>query len=196
MVVFDPDDQGFDQDLAYQLLADGPVTLFWRMAVLEETVGWLADHGYQIVRIDSSTWTSDLEMHRQIAEALDFPRYTHTLDALNDYLRDIAEGRAHHHSPDWRPDPTGIVIVLTSFDTFASGQRHLSHRLLDIMAAQSRQALLFGRRILCLLQSNDPDLMLKRVGAMSVEWNEAEWRTDARRRGGTAVAPAQGLADL
>jgi len=52
MAAFDPATDLSD-DLAYRLLANTPVTLFWRRQVLDETVAWLADRGYQDIHLDA-----------------------------------------------------------------------------------------------------------------------------------------------
>jgi len=45
---------------------------------------------------------------------------------------------------------------------------------LAIFADQARCAILIGNRIICLVQSNDPQLSFGPVGAMPVMWNDAE----------------------
>jgi hypothetical protein len=42
-------------------------------------------------------------------------------------------------------------------------------------------AALIGRRLMCLVQSDDPRITFPPVGATGVGWNEAEW-LDAKRR--------------
>lgn len=51
---------------------------------------------------------------------------------------------------------------------------------LDLIAKCSRAASLFGRRLLCLVQSNDPNVRFEPVGAMTPHWNDAEWLRSAR----------------
>jgi hypothetical protein len=53
--------------------------------------------------------------------------------------------------------------------------------VLDIMAVHSRSAALFGRRLICLVQSNYPHIRFDPVGATAVSWNDAEW-LDSKRR--------------
>ena len=52
--------------------------------------------------------------------------------------------------------------------------------VLDILARQARGALLIGHRLICLVQSNDPQLSFEPVGAMPVAWNDAEWLNSKR----------------
>ena len=45
--------------------------------------------------------------------------------------------------------------------------------MLDIFADQARRAILVGNRVICLMQSNGPQLSFGPVGAMPVLWNDA-----------------------
>lgn len=166
-----------DSDVAFRLMVNSFVRMFWRSALLEETVGWLDQHGYQVVPLDASQWTEDQDFHRAIARALDFPSYYgHNQDAFNDCMRDVT-------SFDYgaRADATGLVFVFTGYDKFAAHCPRTAYAILDILADQARTAALFGNRVLCLVQSDDPRIRFEPVGAMPVLWNDAEW-ADASRR--------------
>jgi hypothetical protein len=52
--------------------------------------------------------------------------------------------------------------------------------MLDIFAVQARSAILIGNPIICLVQSNDPQLSFELVGAMPVLWNDAELVNSSR----------------
>jgi hypothetical protein len=170
MSFFDPETDG--QDLALHLMLKSFVCLFWRPALLHETVGWFRDHGYRIVELDASTWHTDADMHRAFADTLDFPDcYGHNLDALNDCLGDFDAG----------PDVTGLVFVFTGYDTFARACPREAQIVLDIIADLARRAMLTGHRVCCLVQSDDPDIVFEPVGAAPVLWNDAEWLNSNRR---------------
>ncbi|MFS0700775.1 barstar family protein [Cellulomonas sp. 179-A 4D5 NHS] len=178
MPAFEPDDE-LGGDVAFRLLANTSVTVFWRRQVLDATVGRLVERGYQVTAMDASTWSTDDDLHREIARALSFPdHYGSTLDALNDCLRDVV---AHEYG--WSPGSTGLVLVLTGYDGFAAACPRSAQVVLDIVARASRTAALFGRRLLCLVQSDDPRIRFEAVGATPVMWNDAEW-LDSRRRPG------------
>ena len=88
-------------------------------------------------------------MYDDLAERFHFPDYFgRNLDALNDCMGDVV----------WDDDATGLVIVLTAFDAFATVDRRTAQIMLDIFAGQARHAILNGNRIICLVQSNDPQL--------------------------------------
>ncbi len=175
MSAFDPAEDLSD-DLAFRMLSNSPVTLFYRPQPLADTTAWLARNGYQIVQLASGDWTPQ-SMHDDIAASLSFPSYYGgNLDALNDCLRDVVA-----QDYGWNPQSTGLVIVFTEFDRFFKADSKRAHAVLDILAGHSRYAALIGRRLLCLVQSDDPDLRIDPLGAEPVRWNHAEW-LDSKRR--------------
>jgi hypothetical protein len=160
----------------YRLVHNTFVTMFWQPSILDETVEWLLQHRYDVVSFDAASWTRPDDMYDDVARGLNFPDYFgRNLDALKDCMRDVASC-----DYGWSPDATGLVIVLSAFDAFASADRRTAQMMLDIFAEQARSAILIGNRIICLVQSNDPRLTFEPVGAMEVMWNEAEW-LDAKR---------------
>jgi hypothetical protein len=105
-------------------------------------------------------------LHRDIAAALHFPDYYgRNLDALNDCMRDIEPAE----------ESTGFVLVFTGYDRFADSCPYDAQVVLDIFASHARHAALFGQRMICLVQSDDPDIEFKPVGAEPVMWNNTEW---------------------
>ncbi len=176
MAAFDPDSD-LASDRAYRLLANSPVTLFWRVGLLDETTAWLAGHGYQVTRMDAARWSTEDDLHGGIAAALAFPDYYgRNLNALNDCMRDVV-GQDY----GWAPDSVGLAVVFTGYDAFATRRVRVAHAVLDILARHSRAAALIGRRLMCLVQTDDPEIQFAPVGAAPVVWNDAEWLA-ARRR--------------
>ena len=175
MASFDADDDLY-QRLDFRLLMTGPVALYWDRHVLNDACETLAGLGYRLVTLDAAPWTSEAAMHDAFAAGLDFPYYYgRNLNALNDCLSDVATA-----SYGLMPDDAGLVLILLGVDAFFRRDPSLAHAVLDIVASQSRGALLIGNRLLCLAQSEDPNLVIPLVGASRVEWNPAEW-LDARR---------------
>jgi hypothetical protein len=143
---------------------------------MDHSLGWLGEHGYHIVRLDAGEWATEATMHHALAEALDFPDYYgKNLDALNDCLGDVAS-----LAYGSREGATGLVLALDRFDRFMRQLPRAAPIVLDIFASQARVAALIGHRMLCLVRSDDPDLFVPPVGAMSVLWNPAEW-LDSKR---------------
>ncbi|MGE3272420.1 MAG: hypothetical protein AB7P40_26970, partial [Chloroflexota bacterium] len=73
------------------------------------------------------------------------------------------------------PDDGGVALILHSYDLFCTGFQQAALAILDIIEDGSRWHLLFGRRLVALVQTDDPELEFERVGARPVTWNRREW---------------------
>lgn len=168
MAVFTTD-SGDHQRTDWALLQNGACTLYSRPEILAEDAAWLTRHGYQLDRFDCSTWTSEAIMHDQLASQLNFPDYYgRNLDAFNDCLCDLAI-----------PEEGGRGLIFDRYDRLAAIDLYAAWSLLDIIEHRSRMHLLFGRRLLALVRSDDPELSFEPIGANAVDWNRRE-----RFRGG------------
>ncbi|WP_394427471.1 barstar family protein [Streptomyces sp. SGAir0957] len=177
MTAFTPDEE-MNADLAFRLMANGFVTLFCRRGQLEEHTSWLDDHGYHVTALEAAAWSSQEDLLMGIGAALDFPDYYgRSLDAFNDCFGDVASYAAY----GMPPEATGLVLALTDFDTFTDAHPETAQTFLDIIADNARRAALFGRRVMCLVHSSDPQIKFAPVGAMPVMWNDAE-SLDATRQ--------------
>jgi hypothetical protein len=175
MATLDP--AGPSDDRGFRLLINTSVTLFWRPQILDDTTAWLSAHDYQVVRIHAGHWATEHDLHRDIAQALNFPDYYGgNLDALNDCMRDVVS-----QDYGWAPHTSGLAVVFTGYDSFAVRRPRAAQIVLDIMADSSRRAALAGQRLICLVQSGDPHIRFEPVGATPVAWNDAEW-LDSRRQ--------------
>lgn len=159
------------QDLGFGLLVNTAVSLFYRRQVLDETCARLAEQGYQVTALNASAWSEEADMHQAIAAAFEFPSYYgRNLNALNDCLRDVIT-----HEYGWDASTTGLALVLVGYDAFASACPRQAQVLLNIVADRSRETSLYGGRMMCLVQSDNPRLQFDPVGATPVLWNNAEW---------------------
>lgn len=123
--------------LDFLLIQNGFVTLFCRRTILDEAISWLRHHSYKVTYLDAALWRSSGDMHRDIADALDFPAYYgRNLDALDDCLNDVAT-----QSYGWTAADAGLVIVIDGYDQFAKRDAKTAHLLLDIYA---RRASIWG----------------------------------------------------
>ena len=82
-------------------------------------------------------------------------------DGLTDYLLDVATPQR--------------VLVLNRFDRFADRNHEEAERLLDLLVGCARWHLLFGRRLICLVQTDNPELSFDDLGAEPASWNPHEW---------------------
>jgi RNAse (barnase) inhibitor barstar len=164
MATFTKDIEVF-QRLDYALLQNSAISMYYRTEILNADIDWLKNHGYQIDSFDCSLWYTEEEMHIPLARQLNFPDYYgHNLNALNDCLSDIEIS-----------SKGGRVLVFNRYDVFAQHQTETAWYVLDIIANNSRQALLFGEHFFVLLQSADPAIHFESVGACPVMWNRKEW---------------------
>ncbi|MFE5491813.1 barstar family protein [Streptomyces virginiae] len=155
------------------------VTLFWRQRLLNQAVQRLEDRGFRVVLLAAGQWSTEQDMHRAIAAALQFPDYYgHNLDALNDCLGDVACYGGYDDSAEG----VGLVLTFTDYDRFTAACPRAAQVILDIIADRARRAAVLQRRLICLVHSNDPDIRFDPVGAMPVMWNSDEW-LDANRQG-------------
>ncbi|MDB6121068.1 MAG: barnase inhibitor [Pedosphaera sp.] len=151
--------------LDWRLLQNGSITLYWRTEFLEEDLQWLKGRGYRIDAFDCAKWEDETQLHRAFAESLQFPEYYgHNLDALNDCLSDLEI-----------PESSGRVLIFQRFDMVASKMPYVAGAVLNILAGNARGFLLFGRRLIILIQSDDPKISFGPVGAQPVLWNSREW---------------------
>lgn len=177
MPAFDSDQvQKSTNQIDWTLLQNGFVTKFCSTNILEKSVTWLRDFGYEIVEIETSDWASESDIHLDFAAAFSFPDYYgRNLNALRDCLRDVAE-----YSYGSNRDSTGTVLVLNHYDRFLHKDADLAEDVLDIFADTARLAALIGHRMICLVQSNDPAIEIRPVGATPVVWNREEFLNSSR----------------
>ena len=55
-----------------------------------------------------------------------------------------------------------------------------AQQILELLAKNARGFMLFGRRLVTLVQSEDPRLEFDVVGATPVMWNRREWLDEKR----------------
>lgn len=68
----------------------------------------------------------------------------------------------------------GFALALTGFDVFAHHHIDDAHILLEIVAERAWPAALLGHRLICLVQSDDPQLSLRRIGMWTLPWFDHE----------------------
>ena len=163
----------YEHRLDWNILRDGGIALYWRRDFFDDDMLWLRQQDYQVFPFDCARWASHEEMHADFQRTLGFPDYYgRNLDALNDCLGDLPV-----------PHVGGIALALTRFDAYAKGQgadlagsgRAEAEIVLDLLARASRFFLLTGRRLLTLVQTDDPRIGFELLGCISATWNHREW---------------------
>jgi RNAse (barnase) inhibitor barstar len=163
MAIFGTDDLMSDR-LDWLTLLSGPVSMYWREAYLDEDVQWFRDNGYRVDSVDASQWDTEAQMHVDLARALDFPNYYGAnIDAFTDCLFDLEI-----------PEEGGRVVVFRHYEVAVARFPRVAQQLLDITAWQARKHLLFGLRLIALVQTDDVRIDLAPVGAIAPSWNRRE----------------------
>ena len=156
--------------LDWKLLERGAVALYHRSSILSSDVGWFRQQRYAIHELDAAGWTTPDAFHADAQRVLGFPTYyARNLASWIDCLAEIPV-----------PDVAGTALVFRKYDSFAKAQPQLAQTVLDSIESTSRRFLLTGRRLLALVQSDDPRIRFERVGAMPVTWNPREWLDSER----------------
>jgi len=168
-----------DQQLDWTTIRDGGIGLYWRTEVLTDEVSWLESNGYQIVSFDTASWLTEDLLHNSLKAKLSFPAYYgNNLNALDECMsEDLVV-----------PGTGGLVLVLNHYDQFVSAnlggganEKSTAEIVLDVFARAARYHMLFGRRLLILVQSDDPKMQFGRLGGMPASWNSREWLNKNRR---------------
>lgn len=151
--------------LDWKLLERGAVALYYKGSVLSQDLAWLRSQRYVIHELDAVAWKEPGNFHDAVRSTLSFPAYYGR--NLASWIDCVAELGV--------PDEGGMAIVFRRYDAFARSQPQFAQTILDSLETTSRRFLLTGRRLLALVQSDDPRIRFERVGAMPVTWNPREW---------------------
>ena len=158
------DDRYAVDRLDLQLLQSSAVTLYHKQGVLAQDLAWLQQAGYRVYTLDAANWKTSSDFHTDVKRELDVAHYADNLASWLDCLGDLDV-----------PRDGGVVIQLRHFDAFARAEPKFAHTLLDSIESASRRFLLMERRLLALVQSDDPRIRFERIGAAPVNWNPREW---------------------
>ena len=165
--------------LDWVLFQNGGIVLYHKVQVLAEHPAWLTREGYQMRELDANGWRDARAFHEDVKRVFQFPNhYSHNLASLVDALGELEV-----------PAGGAIAVQLRRYDRFFKIEPHLAWSVLDALESTSRRLLLTGRRLLTLVQSDDPRIKFERVGAMPVNWNPREWLDSDRGIGGPATQP-------
>lgn len=174
MVVFNDDARATDRE-DFLLLHYGHLHLFRNAWALSRLVTDLAGLGYEIVEVDAASCDGADSLRDAVIGAIDdWPRdYGRgSWPGFNDGLMDClltAERRL-------------VVLVLNGLDQARAQDDASVLVLLDLLASIARWHLLFGRRLICLIETDDTELDIGALGGERLGWSRHEFRL-AHRRG-------------
>lgn len=152
-----------------EILKDGPICKYYRNSILDTDVNWFWENKFDVYDINVNKWNK-INYHEKLRSSLNFPDYYGgNLDAFKDCIGDI-------HNPRY----SGVVIVFRQFDQFLNNAGKSAETILDIISVESRLWLLNGQKLIALIQSNNPNLELPKLGGASPNWNASEWFDDDR----------------
>jgi RNAse (barnase) inhibitor barstar len=125
----------------------------------------LEAEGFDVRRMNAGRWGGDGSPHDDLKATLGFPDYYgHNIHALADCLRDLEIA-----------DEGGMAVVLEDFDDFARPSPGAAKSLLDVFASGSRLLQLFGKTLVILVHTKDPDSDFGPLGAVTAWWNRKEF---------------------
>jgi hypothetical protein len=164
----------------YLLLHNGHVHFYRHRWARDRLIADLSRLGYAAIEIDfSSCMHADAVREAMITAVPNWPTgYGQTTwpgftDGLTDHLL--------------HADRPLLVLVLSGLDRVRRRDETAVLSLLDLLASVARWHLLFGRRLLCLVETGDPELELPGLGCEHVGWNRHEWLI--AHRTGTRLPP-------
>lgn len=153
------------QRLDGHILLNGSISLYFKNHILEESLSWFKENKYISFSFDCSQWTSEEEFHKDVSRVFGFPDYYgENLNAFNDCMSDFEI-----------PYGEGVIVILKKFDHYTKKFPDSAQSLLDVLEISSRRFLLTGRKLITLVQSDDPTISFDPVGACPVMWNGKEW---------------------
>lgn len=158
-------DQPFD-DPHRARMRDGAVTLYHTIARLDEAVSHLRADGYRIEMIDCRTADA---FDRRMNEVFRFNElfgvhWSDGLDSLHDAFFHLGIDAA-----------SGLALCFLRYDVLNERDSHLARGILNLVEYNSRDYLLLSRRLLALVQSDDPRIDFGLLGGRRAQWNSKEW---------------------
>lgn len=151
-----------------EFMQQGAVNLFWRRSVLEDARLALEALSYdvQVLNCEDGWAGFQAQMSSLLRwdEQFGYSPWTGNLDALNDGLSGYPF-----------PSSNKAVLALTGFHSLVRNDKRSSGVLLDLLEYHSRQFLLFSKRLIVLVQTDDNRFMPPLAGGRTPQWNRDEW---------------------
>ncbi len=157
------------ENLDWLILRDGPISKYFSHEILNKDIKSLVNVGYNIIDVNLKNWTIS-NYQSKMKDAFEFPQYYgENLAAFGDCLGDLFNNKT-----------TGLVIVFRQFDAFYENSKDVSESILEIIINESWTWLLTGKKLITLIQVDDPDFHIDKIGGFSPSWNGKEWLNSNR----------------
>ncbi len=161
MIPFNRREVVFQKHLDFDLIRDGSCILYHKKDYLDKDKNWLSQKGYEVYEFHCHQWKDRHTMHTDLQDKLQFPYYGMNLDALNDSLK----------NRETVENSTGLILIFYQFDSYMSKDEEYSLNLLDVLNNCSRYFLLFGEKLLVLIQVDNRALEIYPISFNGVIWN-------------------------
>lgn len=156
-----------------ELMQHSAVNLFWQPSVLQEAQQELAALSYGVATINClegwESFRAQMSSLLKWDEQFGYAQWTGNLDALNDGLRGYPF-----------PPSNRAALALIGFHSLVRGDKRASHVVLDLLERHSRNFLLFAKRLIVLVQTDDNRFDAPQVGGRQPQWNGQEWLNSNR----------------
>jgi RNAse (barnase) inhibitor barstar len=147
--------------LDFSLLQNGAISGYTDSSVFEHDLHWLRNQGYVVYALDASEWRSKEDFYAAAKATLHLATYcSPNLDSFDDCVDDIEI-----------PDSAGAVVSFRNFEFVLSIDEEFAVAILDILAGASRMHLLFGKRLIVLIQTEEPILRWNTFGGSGIMWD-------------------------
>lgn len=152
--------------LDWQILINGSVSLYNNIEILKEDMNILEENGYQLKIFDFKFIETEEVFHKIIKKKLEFPEYYgENLSAFIDCLiNDL-----------FIPEDGGVAMVFIGFDTLYAKNKEVAHEILECLDIGSRRRILYGERLVTLLQLCDEKIKIGDIGQHTIMWNLREF---------------------
>ena len=172
-----PNDPDTSLRLDFQLMRDGPVTLFWRQTYFDDALAWLRGAGYNVAEIDVPEGQDEGVVGVEFAKALGFPMPWPNLN-FHVLTRGLQEWKKRAYEAE--ATLAGTVVALRHYDRFATRDIDKANAVLQVLASDSWRDVVVGRRMMVVVQTDDPDFAADRPLGPKAKWNPGEWPEIAR----------------
>ncbi|WP_296617837.1 hypothetical protein [Sphingomonas sp.] len=156
-----------------EFMQHGAVNLFWRRALLDDARQALEALSYDVQLIDCeqgwSSFQTQMSSLLRWDEQFGYSPWNGNLDALNDGLSGYPF-----------PSSNKAALALVGFHSLVRNDRRSSGVVLDLLEYHSRQFLLFSKRLIVLVQTDDNRFVPPLVGGRTPQWNREEWMNKNR----------------